>query len=88
VVSVHLHRHHRLRVLPGVVAIALGQYARSVSDFSKSIWKHPLYADAHYHRGLAYQQLGRLEDAESDRQKAFDLDPEVDRPTWLRMNCK
>ena len=72
--------------LHGRVASGLGQYARAVSDFSRSLWKRPLYADAHYHRGLAYQQLGRLEEAESDRRKAFDLDPEVDRPIWLKRN--
>ena len=74
--------------LRGLVASGSKQYDRAVSDLSRSLWKRPLYADAHYQRGLAYQQLGRLKDAESDRQKAFDLDPEVDRPIWLRKNRK
>ena len=74
--------------LHGLVAAEFDQYERAVSDFSRSLWKRPLNADAHYHRGLAYRQLGRLEEAEADRQKAFDLDPEVDRPIWLRKNRK
>jgi MtfA peptidase len=65
--------------LRGRIALAQGQYEQAVSDFSRSLWKRPLNAEVHYRRGLAYDQLGKLAEAEADRQKAFDLDPQVDK---------
>jgi tetratricopeptide (TPR) repeat protein len=62
----------------------MGQFERAVSDFSMSLVKRPLAADAYYQRGLANQKLGHIEESEADLQKAFQLDPEADRPPWLR----
>jgi MtfA peptidase len=68
----------------GLAWAGMGQFERAVADYSQSIIKHPLVADAHYQRGLANKKLDRTEDAEADLQTAFHLDPEVDRPPWLR----
>jgi Mlc titration factor MtfA (ptsG expression regulator)/Flp pilus assembly protein TadD len=68
----------------GLALSGMGQFAQAISDFSASLIKRPLAADAYYQRGLARQKLGLSGDAENDLQKAFQLDPQVDRPTWLR----
>jgi MtfA peptidase len=70
--------------LRGLIASARGKYRRAIADFSRSIWLRPFSADAYYQRGLAHEKLGHLDDAESDRAKAFDVDPEADRPAWRR----
>lgn len=74
--------------LRGLVSIAWEEYKSAIADLSRSIWIRPLNADAYYQRAVAYQQLGREEEADVDRQKAFDLDPEVDRPIWLRRKSR
>ena len=51
----------------------LGQYERAIEDYSETIRLDPRVADAYYNRGLAYQSLGKSEDAERDFQKAKDL---------------
>jgi MtfA peptidase len=68
----------------GLAWADMGQFEQAASDFSMSLVKRPLVADAYYQRGLANKKLGRNEDAETDLQTAFQLDPEVDRPPWLR----
>ena len=68
----------------GLAWMGMGQLEGAVSDFSMSLIKRPLAADAYYQRGLASQKLGHIEESEADLQKAFQLDPEVDRPPWLR----
>ncbi|MGA2059896.1 MAG: zinc-dependent peptidase [Thermoguttaceae bacterium] len=68
----------------GLAWAGMGQFERAASDFSMSLIKRPLVADAYYQRGLARQKLGHIEETEADLQKAFQLDPEVDRPPWLR----
>jgi Mlc titration factor MtfA (ptsG expression regulator)/Flp pilus assembly protein TadD len=74
--------------LRGLIASARGKFRRAVADLSRSIWIRPFSADAYYQRSLAHEKLGHLDDAESDRAKAFDLDPEADRPAWLRASRK
>ena len=68
----------------GLAWAGMGQFERAAADYSASLVKRPLAADAYYQRGLANKKLGRIEEAEADLQTAFQLDPEVDRPTWLR----
>jgi Mlc titration factor MtfA (ptsG expression regulator)/regulator of sirC expression with transglutaminase-like and TPR domain len=67
---------YRLR---GSAWVGLNQLPRAVSDFSMSIAQNPLSAEAYYQRGLAYRRQGRSEDADADLEKAFQLDPQVDR---------
>jgi len=68
----------------GLAWAGMGQFALAVSDYSTSLIKRPLVADAYYQRGLANKKLGHIVDAEADLQTAFQLDPKVDRQSWLR----
>jgi len=52
-----------------------GRYAEAIDAYTKGILKKPDYGYALYHRGLAYEALGKREEAKSDMQRAAELAP-------------
>jgi tetratricopeptide (TPR) repeat protein len=58
-----IHHNHR------------GDYQQARLDYTKAIEADPSYADAYYHRGLAYQALGVFFTAVADIEKAFRVAP-------------
>ncbi len=74
----------RARYFRGLAFLGMGQFERAVTDFSASLDLRPMVADAYYQRALAEEKLGRAEDAQADLERAFHLDPEVDRAAWVR----
>ena len=51
----------------------LGQYERAIQDYDEAIRLNPQYVYAYNNRGLTYQSLGKVEEAERDFQKAKEL---------------
>lgn len=52
-----------------------GRYAEAIDAYTKGIPKQPDYGYALYHRGLAYEAMGKREEAKSDMQRAAELAP-------------
>jgi Flp pilus assembly protein TadD len=57
----------------------LGNPRRALSGFPASLAARPVVADVHYHRSLAYRQLGDMEEADAELAKALELDQRVGR---------
>jgi tetratricopeptide (TPR) repeat protein len=51
------------------------EYYESIKWYSEAILKQSKFSDAYYNRGLVYQGLEKNEEALSDFQKAYELDP-------------
>ena len=51
----------------------LGELRRAIEDYDTAINLDPNYADAYYGRGLAYGQLGRVDEAIADLARASEL---------------
>lgn len=58
---------------------ALAQYQPAIKDFSMAIQLNPQSASAYYGRGLAYQELGKMDEAQADFAKYKELTGK-DRP--------
>ncbi len=52
------------------------RYSEAVDAYTKSIIKNPAYGYALYGRGLAYEALGKRNEAKSDMQRAAELAPQ------------
>lgn len=63
----------------GYLLHLLGQYSQAVPFFRKSIEIHPT-AEAHTFLGLSLSELGRLDEAIAECQKAIALDPDYGNP--------
>ena len=61
--------------LAGVLADYEHQWLLAESEFKRAIELKPSYSTAHQWYGLFVATLGRLDEAESEIRKAFDLDP-------------
>lgn len=59
----------------GNASIGNGEYDRAIADFDTALFLDPDDADAHYNRGVAYQQKGDHDSAIADYTKAIVLDP-------------
>lgn len=56
----------------------LGEYEIGIEQFSKAITYQADYFDAYYNRGLCYENLGDLVQAESDYREALKIRPDYD----------
>ena len=61
-----------------VAKAALAAYREAIEDFNETIRMKPDEARYYYDRGLAKQAFGQHEAAQTDFQKAKDLDPDVE----------
>lgn len=50
-------------------------YSRAIALFEKAIEAEPLYTDAHLNLGVAYLEMGRLDQAEQEFKRATNLSP-------------
>ncbi len=53
----------------------LGEYGRAIADYERVIGLTPDRPSDYYHRGLAFEEMGRRHRAEDDYRKARALDP-------------
>ena len=51
----------------------LGQYERAIQDFNEALRLDPQAPSVYRDRGLAYQSMGKSEEAERDLAKAKEL---------------
>lgn len=68
-------------VLAGRIEMEQHRRKRALKFFDKAIENDENHAPAHYYRGIVLQQWHKLEEAQSNYEKAFGLDPE--RPSYL-----
>lgn len=61
-----------------VINAALSKYENAIEDFDETIRINPIDAIALFERGLAKQEIGEHEEAETDIAKAKELDPDVE----------
>ena len=59
----------------------LGEYAPAIADYERVIGLTPDRPSDYYHRGLAFEEMGRRDQAEGDYRKARALDPADERFT-------
>lgn len=59
----------------GVTYGELGQWDKTISDFSRAIEIDPKYAKAYYDRGVAYSNLEQWDKTISDLSRAIEIDP-------------
>ncbi len=59
----------------GVVYSDLGQWEKSIADYSDAIGINPKYIDACSHRGVAYANLGQYDKAIADFSSVIGIDP-------------
>lgn len=59
----------------GNASIGNGDHDRAIADFDTALFLDKDDADAHYNRGVAYQQKGDHDSAIADYTKAIALDP-------------
>ena len=52
-----------------------GEYQLAVDSYSDDLKNKPADVNTVYNRGRAYQEMGKLTEAQSDFEKALDLDP-------------
>jgi len=67
------------RYLRGLARSRLGDLKQAISDLTWAIVYDPFLAEAYFERGHAYRGLSRFNKADADLEKAFQLDPCVDR---------
>ena len=65
--------------LRGLTLLALRDPKRAAADFTWALTYDPYLAEAWYQRAKANRELGEFRQADSDQEKAFKLDPLVDR---------
>ena len=53
----------------------MGDYRRAIEDFTKAIQINPDDADAYFHRGNAFYQLGDKPEAIEDYSRAIQINP-------------
>jgi tetratricopeptide (TPR) repeat protein len=60
-----------------VLAKIKGQAGKAVNDFSEAIKLAPNFSWAYYQRGLAFENAGKVLDAQDDYEKAMKLNPKA-----------
>jgi tetratricopeptide (TPR) repeat protein len=70
----------------GTARSALGDHARAIEDFDKTIELRPDYAWAYNNRANAYYQLGDLARARESSRKSLKLDPNNGPAYWALAN--
>jgi tetratricopeptide (TPR) repeat protein len=60
---------------PGDAAFNKGDYSAAVVGYTESLQTNPTDLDLLFGRGRAYQELGRLLEAQADFEQALNLDP-------------
>jgi Flp pilus assembly protein TadD len=61
-----------------------GDIEGAISQFRAAISAVPSYAVAHFELGMALRQQGKLDEAQTEFQKAATLDPRLTPPASLR----
>lgn len=61
----------------GISQAKKGDYETAIDSFNKAIAFDPQSAEAYYHRGLAYYNLGNIEQAIADYDSSLNLDSQV-----------
>lgn len=59
----------------GVIYYYQNEYQKAIEDFTRAIGIDPTFADAYLNRANAFQMVGQLKSAETDRQQARKLKP-------------
>ena len=62
-------------VNPGDAAFNKGDYSSAVTGYTESLQTNPTDLDLLFVRGRAYQELGKLLEAQADFEQALNLDP-------------
>jgi tetratricopeptide (TPR) repeat protein len=62
-------------VNPGDAAFNKGDYSAAVTGYTESLQTNPTDLDLLFGRGRAYQELGKLLEAQTDFEQALNLDP-------------
>jgi tetratricopeptide (TPR) repeat protein len=62
-------------VSPGDAAFNKGDYSAAVTGYTEAMETNPTDLDLLYGRGRAYQELGKLLEAQADFEQALNLDP-------------
>lgn len=62
-------------VNPGDAAFNKGDYSEAVTGYTESLQTNPTDLDLLFGRGRAYQELGKLLEAQADFEQALNLDP-------------
>jgi tetratricopeptide (TPR) repeat protein len=62
-------------VNPGDAAFNKGDYSAAVTGYTESLQTNPTDLDLLFGRGRAYQELGKLLEAQADFEQALNLDP-------------
>lgn len=62
-------------VNPGDAAFNKGDYSSAVTGYTESLQTNPTDLDLLFGRGRAYQELGKLLEAQADFEQALNLDP-------------
>jgi tetratricopeptide (TPR) repeat protein len=60
----------------GILASMQGDHPLAVSHFETVIRKYPQNSDAHFYRGIAFQEMGNLSEALTSLNRAISLNPE------------
>ena len=80
-------RHHAALHLSGVVALQSKQHLKAVSLIGKAIGIFPNNADYYLNRGVAFQELGRLDCAVGDFDAALALRPDLPGAHYNKANA-
>jgi tetratricopeptide (TPR) repeat protein len=70
---------YRLRWVTYTAYEHVGEHARAVAEASKLIAYDPEDKDYPWWRGLAYEEMGKLDDAIRDYRRTIELAPDIDR---------
>jgi tetratricopeptide (TPR) repeat protein len=65
------------KVREGIANLSPGKYERAIPLFDEALAILPSSSGAYYHRGLAKQNLGRLDEALADFERAQQLKPDM-----------
>jgi tetratricopeptide (TPR) repeat protein len=63
---------------------AQGDYERAASWYSRAIIAEPALADAHYRKGIALRQLGKLQEALAALERVIQLDSSNPEPLYVK----
>lgn len=61
----------------GNILFDAGSYEAAIADFDAAIASESTFALAYLNRGLAYKQLGKLDESARDLNRALELDPSL-----------
>ena len=72
----------------GMIHAKKREFSNAIRDYTRAIERSPSYTYAYMNRGLAYMNLGRWDQAESDFNAVLRFDPKNESAKQRRATCR